>query len=171
MKHESSSSPATDVNWRRRQVLGGLLTTYTATLIPWAVAQPVPNDQQGAFMALSAILVGRKSLDNNLAQRFYDALVAEDTGFPAASSALLTLINEQRIDPMALQATLDTAHPALAPLPRRIVTAWYVGVVGDGSNARCLAYEDSLMSEVVKDKLVPPSYSYGAYGTWEDKPV
>jgi len=49
-----------------------------------------------------------------LAKRFYDGLIAEDNGFPEAAKALLALINEQQIDPMALQATLDNAHPALA---------------------------------------------------------
>lgn len=161
----------TGVDTRRRQMLGVLLTAYTASLIPWATGQPIENDERGAFLALSAILVGRESLNNGLARRLYDALIDQDAGFPKAASALLALVNQERIDPLMLQARLDASHPALAPLPRRIVTAWYVGVVGDGATARCVAYEDSLMSEVVKDKLVPPTYAYGAYGSWEGKPA
>ncbi len=159
------------VNERRRQILGGLLTAYTATLIPFAVAQPIENDEQGSFLALSAILVGRQSLDKALAKRFYDGLIAEDNGFAAAAKSLLTLINQQQLDPMALQAALDSAHPELARLPRRIVRAWYVGVVGEGINERCLAYENTLMNEVVKKELRPPTYAYGAPGSWSEPPT
>ncbi|HWL29875.1 MAG TPA: sugar dehydrogenase complex small subunit [Burkholderiaceae bacterium] len=167
----NQTSPGKPIDTRRRQVLGALLSAYTATLIPWAMAQPVRDDEEGVFLALSAILVGRESLNSGLARRLHDGLIDQDAGFPKGASALLSLIDEEHIDPMMLQARLDAAYPALAPLPRRIVTAWYVGVVGEGVAARCVAYEDSLMSEVVKDKLVPPTYAYGAYGSWEDKPA
>lgn len=159
------------IDARRRHVLGGLLGAYTSTLIPWAVAQPVESREQGAFVALSAILVGRKSLDQALAKRFYDALLAKDKNFPGAVGALLELINQQRIDPMDLQARLDSAHPELAPLPRRIVRAWYVGVVGEGIDEQCIAYENTLMNEVVKNELRPPTYAYGAPGSWSQPPA
>jgi hypothetical protein len=162
---------APKINTQRRMVLGGLLNAYTASLIPWALAQPVKSDEHGAFLAVSAILVGRQTLDTALGRRYYDALVADDAAFPAAINSLLSFIEHGQIDPMNLQAMLDANHLELAPLPRRIVTAWYTGVVGDGGNARCLAYENALMSEVVKDKLAPPTYAYGAYGSWESKPT
>ena len=40
------------------------------------------------YLALSAILVGRQSLDSAQAQRLYAALVADDPGFPTAAKAL-----------------------------------------------------------------------------------
>jgi hypothetical protein len=163
----------------RRRLLAGMLTAYTASLIPWAVAQPVTSSGQGAFIAVSAILLGRTSLDEASATRLYDALAADDPGFPAAVQALLTFINDGQIDPAQLQATLDQRQtalapplaPALAPLPRKIVTAWYLGVVGEGEQARCLAYETSLMTMVVGDRLRPPTYAYGSYGSWTSKPA
>ncbi len=87
----------------RRQLLGGLLGAYAASLIPWALAQPVADADRGAFLAVSAILTGRRSLDAAQAARLYDALVAEDPGFPEAARALLALINERRIAPLQLQ--------------------------------------------------------------------
>lgn len=156
---------------RRRLLLGGLLSAYTATLVPWALAQPVENDGQGAFMALSAILVGRQTLDAPLGKRLYEALSAQDPQFENRTKSVLALINTQHIDPMALQKALDAGHNDLAAIPRSIVAAWYVGVVGIGANARCIAYENALMNEIVDDKLRPPTYAYGAYGTWESKPA
>ncbi|HXD36138.1 sugar dehydrogenase complex small subunit [Rhodanobacter sp. FW102-FHT14D06] len=155
----------------RRRLLVGLLTAYTATLIPWALAQEVPDDQQGAFVAVSAILVGRPSLDAAQATRIYAALVADDAHFPADVQALLALINQRHIDPLRLQGVLDSEHSSLAPLPRRIMSAWALGVVGSGDGARCIAYESALDAVIVADVLKPPTYAYGTYGSWTGKPV
>lgn len=122
----------------RRRLLVGLLTAYTASLIPWALAQPAPQADRGAFMALSAILVGRQALDARQTARLYDALVADDAHFPADVQALLTLINQRQIAPGQLQNVLDTEQSPLAPLPRNIVGAWYLGVVGSGVSAAAL---------------------------------
>lgn len=155
----------------RRVLLFGLVSAYTATLVPWAMAQEAADADEGAFLALSAILVGRQSLDAAQAQRLYAALVEDDPGFPAAAKALLALIEERKIDPMQLQTILDDEKSPLVALPRRIVTAWYMGIVGEGTKARALAYETALNAQVVGDVLKPPTYSYGAYGSWTSKPI
>lgn len=155
----------------RRMLLGGLLSGYTASLIPWALAQPAADANRGAFLAISAVLVGRRTLDEALATRLYDALVADDPTFPAAASALLALVDARRIDPLQLQGLLDADRSALASLPRRIVTAWYLGVVGDGERARVVAFEAALNAVAVADVLKPPTYCYGVYGSWTKKPV
>lgn len=149
----------------------GLLSAYTASLIPWALAQPAADVGHGAFLAVSALLAGRQSLDAVQATRLYDALRADDPGFPAATRALLALLNERKIDPLQLQQVLDTEHSPLAALPRKIVTAWFMGIVGSGAQARCLAYETALNAVIVADKLKPPTYAYGVYGSWAKKPL
>lgn len=155
----------------RRRLLASLLSAYTASLIPWALAQPVADAERGAFAAVSAILAGRQSLDDVQATRLYDALAADDPGFPAAVRTLLALINEQKIDPLRLQKVLDAEHPAMAALPRKIVTAWFMGIVGSGEKAHCIAYETALNAVIVADVLKPPTYAYGVYGSWEKKPT
>ena len=155
----------------RRRLLAGLLTAYTASLIPWALAQPAPHADRSAFTALSAILVGRQALDAAQTARLYDALAAVHPNFAADVQALLTLINERHIDPLQLQATLDGEHSPLAPLPRSIVGAWALGVVGSGEDARCVAYETALNAVIVADVLKPPTYAYGTYGSWTSKPL
>lgn len=155
----------------RRRLLAGLLTAYTASLIPWALAQPAPRADLGAFTALSAILVGRQALDAAQTARLYDVLVAAHPNFAADVQALLALINERHIDPLQLQGVLDGEHSPLAPLPRQIVGAWALGVVGSGENARCVAYETALNAVIVADVLKPPTYAYGTYGSWTSKPL
>jgi hypothetical protein len=147
------------------------LSVKSASLIPWALAQPVADANRGAFVAVSAILAGRQALDEAQAKRLYDALVADDPGFPAAASALLALINQRSIDPLKLQAALDAERSPLAPLPRRIVTAWYLGVVGEDERARVVAFETALNAVAVADVLKPPTYCYGVYGSWTKKPA
>lgn len=159
--NDSPSNPG------RRTVLAGLLSLYAASLIPLAFAEPA----RGAFLTLSAMLAGRQPLDQRQAARLYDALSADDDGFGAGVQALLALVTQRRIDPLQLQPLLDAEHPALAPLPRKIVTAWYLGIVGSGERARCLAYETALNAALVADVLKPPTYAYGAYGSWAKKPA
>jgi hypothetical protein len=155
----------------RRRLLAGLLTAYTASLIPWALAQPVPHADRGAFTALSAILVGRQALDTAQATRLYDALAAAHPNFPADVQALLALINERHIEPLQLQGVLDGERSPLAPLPRSIMSAWALGVVGSGEGARCIVYETALNAVIVADVLKPPTYAYGVYGSWTVKPL
>ena len=155
----------------RRTVLAALLSVTTAALIPWALAEPVADAGSGAFLALSALIAGRQSLDAVQAKRLYTALSADDAAFPAAAQALLTLINERKLDIGALQKTLDDEKSPLAALPHKIATAWFAGIVGSGAKARCLAFETMLGAEMTADKLKLPSYSYGGYGSWTAKPA
>lgn len=155
----------------RRLLLFGLVSAYTASMIPWALAQEATDADNGAFLALSAILVGRPMLDAVQATRLYTELVADDPGFPNAAKALLDTIESRKIDPLQLQKILDDEKSPLSAVPRRIVTAWFMGIVGDGAMARCLAFETALNAETVADVLRPPTYAYGAYGSWVKKPT
>jgi hypothetical protein len=169
MKISDETAAAPDFS--RRTLLVALLSASTAALIPWALAEPVADAGSGAFLALSAILAGRQSLDATQAKRLYAALTADDAGFPAAAQSLLALINERKIDPLQLQKTLDDEKSPLATVPRRVATAWFMGIVGSGAKARCLAFETALNAQMVADVLKPPSYAYGAYGSWSKKPI
>lgn len=155
----------------RRCLLASLLTAYTASLIPWALAQPVDGPDHGAFVAASAIIAGRQTLDAQQAKRLYDALIADDKNFPTMVRELLTLIEQRKIDPLQLQQTLDREQSPLAGVPRKIAAAWFLGIVGAGAKARCLAYETALNAIIVSDVLKPPTYAYGAYGSWTTKPT
>lgn len=156
---------------RRRLLLAALLSAPAAALIPWALAEPVDNPEQGAFLGVSAVLAGRLALKPGLAKRLYAALLAQNAQFPGQVSALLALINEQGLNAANLQTALDFAQSPLAPLPRQIASAWFLGIVGAGETAVCVAYEEALNAAIVGDILKPPSYADGAYGSWASKPA
>lgn len=120
---------------------------------------------------MSAIIAGKQTLDPALAQRLYDALVVDDPKFPQAMQSLLAFVEASRIDPSALQKTLDDQKSSLAKLPASIASAWFLGIVGEGARARCIAYETALNAVIVADVLKPPTYAYGAYGSWSSKPL
>lgn len=166
---EAARVPAAD-DPRRRDVLAGLLAASAASLIPPAVATPAADAARDAFLAASKVLTGRSSLDPADASRLYDALLAEDPQFAAGVQALAKTLDRRKIDLLELQHVLDNEHSPLAALPRKIVTAWYTGIVGAGEKARCITYETALMNVVVSDQLRPPSYCYGAPGSWVEKP-
>jgi hypothetical protein len=155
----------------RRTLLTGLTVTCLFTYVPWVLAQPSDAAPREAFMAVSRILTGRPILDADQAARLYEALVADAPGFPADVQALRTFIDERKIDPTQLQSTLDAEQSPLTAVPRSIVKAWYTGIVGEAERARCVTFETSLMHVAVADRLNPPSYCYGSYGSWMDKPA
>jgi Membrane bound FAD containing D-sorbitol dehydrogenase len=155
----------------RRTLLTGLTATYLFSYFPAVIAQPADAAPRDAFMAVSRILTGRPTLDPDQAARLYEALVADAPGFPADVQALRSFLDERKIDPIQLQSTLDAEQSPLTAVPRSIVKAWYTGIVGEAERARCITFETSLMHVAVADRLNPPSYCYGSYGSWMDQPV
>ncbi|MDR3529226.1 MAG: sugar dehydrogenase complex small subunit [Rhodopila sp.] len=155
----------------RRALLATALAAYASTSVRWASAAPAGDRGQDAFLAASKFLTGRSSLDPQQAARLYDALTSADPQFSAGVQALTALIDQQKVDPLNLQQMLDGQHAAFAALPKKIATAWYIGVVGDDENAKAVTFETSLMSVITSDYLKPPSYCYGAYGSWVGKPT
>jgi hypothetical protein len=155
----------------RRGVLIGLTATYLFSHVPSAIAQPADAAPREAFMAVSRILTGRPTLDADQAARLYEALVADAPGFAADVQALRSFIDERKVDPAQLQSTLDAEQSPLTAVPRNIVKAWYTGIVGEAERARCITFETSLMHVAVADRLNPPSYCYGSYGSWMDQPA
>ena len=155
----------------RRCILIGLTATYLFSYVPPAVAQPADAGARDAFMAVSRILTGRSALDPDQAARLYEALVADAPGIAADVQALRSFIEERKIDPAQLQQVLDAEQSPLTAVPRSIVKAWYTGIVGEAERARCVTFETSLMHVAVADRLNPPSYCYGSYGSWMDQPA
>jgi hypothetical protein len=159
-----------DARWPpRRTVLAGIVGGFAAALIPRALSVS-PDAEPASFLALSAFLVGRGKLDAQQAQRLFDALKSDDPKFPAAIRDLLAYVNARKPDPMQLQQMLDEEKSPLAAVPRAIASAWWLGIVGTGDNARCLAFEKALNAQLVADVLKPPTYAYGPHGSWSGKP-
>ncbi|WP_455926366.1 sugar dehydrogenase complex small subunit [Pseudomonas putida] len=154
----------------RRTLLKALLGAWTAAQIPFALAAPIDNPAQGDFLALSALIAGQQALDAGLAAALQQALSDLHPDFADQVSQLLALIEARHLDAATLQATLDTEQSPLAVIPRAIARGWFMGIVGSGAQARCIAYEQALNAQIVRDVLQPPSYALGGYGSWTAKP-
>jgi len=51
-----------------------------------------------------------------------------------------------------------------------VLSAWYLGKVGEGAHARVVSYENALMFDAVSDVLVIRSYCSNRPGYWAAKP-
>jgi hypothetical protein len=173
--HEPDTGHAVP-NSGRRLLLASILASYASSFIPWPLANaqaavPVTAAAPEAFFIVSRAITGRATLDAVQANRLYAGLVATVPLFATQLTALAAFIAGNPSAANQLQASLDAANVPFAKLPRQIATAWYVGVVGTGAAARCVTYETSLMNVVVSDRLKPPSYAYGPYGSWGRNPL
>ena len=153
----------------RRTVLGGLAALCLTGATSPSGAQTTGFED--AFLSVSKLLTGRSALDSGHAKLLRDALIVEDPGFPGAVRALADWISARQTGAGELQRVLDAEKSPFAYLPRRIVKAWYTGVVGEGARERCISFETSLMHQLVADKLAPPSYCYGPAGAWVQAPA
>jgi hypothetical protein len=172
-QHPDSSLPIS-----RRTLLNGAALAGTALFVGGAgmLAMPLADAADAApaapagFLKLSEFLTGGQGLDGALAARFQATLSRQDPGFDAAVGAL-----EQYVATTA-PATIDDllARPDLAvPLRKtitQIVSAWYLGIVGEDEHAELVSYADALMYRPTRDVLVVPTYG-GGPDSWGPKPT
>ena len=158
----------------RRRLLQGMGVLAATTLIPTGVfpayaSSAISND----FIKISIFLTGRDKLSADYSIALYSALTKFDSAFPAKLSHLCAYIDANSIKAADLKTRLnaDQAVADLVALPGLLLTGWYLGIVGSGDNAVCVAYVDALANKEVADVLRPPSYAYGAYGSWSAKPA
>ena len=138
---------------------------------PRVFAQQARQNADSEFLQLSKLLCGRPDLDAELASRLSAALSATHQGFPAQVTACASFARQHGIASVdKLAAALDAQDKQLASVLRTILSAWYTGVVGDGPQAKVIAYGEALMFSVVGDVLPPPSYCRAAPGYWTAKP-
>jgi len=133
-----------------------MIGSLFAAIDPSAALRAATADTFGHFMRVSRVLTARQDLDPEIGRRLYDALCASDAGFAGRAVAL----------------PLDEAGAAAdRPTSKAILDAWYLGVAGRGLQAVCITYVAALMNQTVADVLNPPTYAYGRYGSWADKPT
>jgi hypothetical protein len=122
------------------------------------------------FTAVSTILTGKADADPALALALYHALREATPGFDAALPALRAALEQGTGHGMDGRLAFgEEGKPQLA-LSQAILQAWFLGVAGKGARATCVAYVDALANRAVAATLAPPSYSYGALGTWQARP-
>jgi hypothetical protein len=174
--HLTTDGEPPSPNATRRLLLAGILSSYVCSYVslPSAFAG-VPAEAASKasenFLALSRQLTGHAQLDALQADRLYAAFLSIEPGFEAQLRQLVDFIAAGQLEAHTLQAALDEQKSTFAKLPSSIASGWYVGVVGSGKAARCVTYETSLMYLTVADRVKPPSYAYGPYGSWGRNPL
>lgn len=131
-----------------------MLTTFFSVALPSMVAHAATDDFPH-FMDVSRRLTGFDSLDASFGRRLYAALSADVATFHDDLA---------RLDPADEQGLAQSA------LAKPMLTGWFRGQVGSGRKSQCIAYVPTLENRVVADILRPPSYAYGAYGSWRTRP-
>jgi len=126
------------------------------------------DDAVASFTQLSEFLTGY-TLDPVLGARFLAALKKRDAELDANMAALSALIKQSGVPNMDGFLALSGTDPALMKTATKIVSAWYLGVVGEPENAELITYADSLMYRPTKGLLTIPSYGPGP-NAWGPKP-
>ncbi|WP_175691207.1 sugar dehydrogenase complex small subunit [Burkholderia anthina] len=153
--------------------LAGILGIAYRDRLPSALAQggsTATDADFGAFIRLSQYLTGKTALDMELGRAIYAGLVGDNADFRRHVADLNAFVTGSETPAGALQAVLDDSRAAFADVPRRVMSGWYLGVVGAGKNARAVAYEQALMYPPVADVIVMPSYARGVPGYWSVPP-
>lgn len=161
----------------RRQMLGGFIAAAAVQVLPWAKAADVlaganaSSAATPAFTALSRYLTERDDLNASLAARMQAALQSLNTEFSAQADVLWQWVDSGKVTLAELNTRLKAEKPELVAIPGQIMQAWYMGIAGSGTKTRVVAYEYALNAQTVADKLKPPTYAYGSYGSWSSNPT
>ncbi|SQJ20772.1 Membrane bound FAD containing D-sorbitol dehydrogenase [Serratia rubidaea] len=157
---------------RRRLVLGsaGLLAAGVLAqnlLGRAALAVPDAASLPDAFLTVSRSLTGMPLPDPQLAQRLYQALLPRFPQLNPLLDALATLLQQHGTqDGAALQQQLKQHAAPLTRLYHALIGGWYLGVIGDAARPECIAFENIVSYQLVRDSLTPPSYCPGEPNFW-----
>ena len=168
-KQTQTQTPA---GFSRRNLLRGSvalgLTALVTGVMPWqsVLAAQVSSDD---FVALSQFLVSRP-VNPVLAARYFAALDKRAPNFSTNAIALKQLIEARgykHVDEYLTQPEPDASLKATAT---SIISAWYLGIVGEPADAELVAYSQALMYQPTHGILIIPTYG-GGPATWGAKPA
>lgn len=127
------------------------------------------SQQQRDFLALSLLLTAKATLNSRTSVRTYAALSAQVIEFEKQSADLWQFAQSQQIkDVDALDAAV-ASNADLSKVLHQIISAWYLGVVGNVTQGQVIAFEQALMFDPVRDAVVVPTYCRAAPGYWVTK--
>ncbi|PQZ95561.1 MULTISPECIES: sugar dehydrogenase complex small subunit [Pseudomonas] len=155
----------------RRSLLRGSVTlglgALVSGLMPWQSAMAAAQSEAD-FIALSQFLVSR-TVNPVLAARYYAALDKRAPNFSTNAIALKQLIGERGLSHVDDYLAIADADPSLKATATSIISAWYLGIVGEPADAELVAYSEALMYRPTHGTLIIPSYG-GGPASWGPKP-
>lgn len=122
------------------------------------------------FLRLSEFVTGGSPLSAGLATRYLAALTKSDTAFAAAAQALHQHVASHKFSHVDDLLAVPDLDPALRATAAQIVSAWYLGVVGEDADAVLISYANALMYRPTAGILDIPTYGSGP-DSWGTKPV
>ena len=158
-----NNAPENGTGFSRRDLIKGLTSAMVATTLlgfPFlthaekatAEASPVIF---GQFYLVSQAVTEHKNLSEGASAQIFNALFRGQPDFPLQVSKLHALVNSNQT---AKQLQAVAKQQGLGDLVTNIVTAWYTGSVGHGTDSILIAYKDALMYRPVSDGLIVPTY-------------
>lgn len=166
IKQDTDTSAPSSSRRRFMQQAGALTAAGAAvTVMPlshaWAASSQARVE---SFQKLSAFLVSR-DLDPILGERYYAGLAKYVPDFDTQIASLSEFVATNKLANMDAFMAAPQVPAALKAFANKVVTAWYLGIVGDDTHAELVAYADALMYAPTKGILTVPSYGPGP-DTW-----
>jgi hypothetical protein len=159
---------------RRKVLLATVANMLAGVFMPGLSSQAIaaPAESEGdRFLRVSRVLTGKSDLDPAIAARTLDAMTARDAQFATRFMALAKAVDSAGLHDLTdFERTAIAADPALKQTAVEIVSAWYLGVVGEGETAKLVTYEDALMFRPTRDVTAPPATGGSEFGSWSAKP-
>lgn len=165
---------------RRRLLTGtaGLLVAGILTqVLPGKLALAAPPlaaaiAPSASFNAISVKLTGIEQPDALLSQRLYSWLHDHFPQLDSQLDTLSTLLQQQPAANGSSLLTLLSSQPkAINDLYQALVSGWYLGVVGPLPRPQCIAFENIVSYQLLRDSLLPPSYAPGQPNFWTQPPA
>lgn len=152
---------------------GTAIAALASTPMSWLPRAQAADSAAGvasaAFLRVSMFVTGQYDLDQQTSSRFFAALSRRDAAFAAKIDALLAHVDQAKFDNMDAFLAATPADAALLATATSVVSAWYLGIVGDAADAELITYADALMYRPTRGILAVPTYGPGPLA-WGARP-
>lgn len=158
-----NNATANGTGFSRRELLKGLTSAMVATTLlgfPFLSQAEKETATQspvifGQFYLVSQAITEHKNISEGSSAQIFNAFHRSQPDFAAQVSKLHALVRPGQ-SAKALQEAAK--QNGLGELVTSIVTAWYTGTVGHGTDSILISYKDALMYRPVSDGLIVPTY-------------
>ena len=143
-------------------LVGGL--TVLAPVPPMSAPAAVLDEFSTRFMELSSLLIPHR-LNDAIGARIGAAMHALNASLPDQMTQLLAIAKKKNAK-IVEDFFPDVPEGPLKETALAIISAWYLGVVTDASDAEVFAYEFALMYGPTSDVMTIPSYAISGPNGW-----
>lgn len=161
------------LNMQRRDLLKGsvalAVTTLAAGALPLHSVFAANTSAVDAFTQLSSFLVS-ESVNPVLSQRYYVELDKRNPNFADQVAALNKVVADQGYKHVDDYLAAPNPDADLKKIAGKIISAWYLGIVGEAADSVLISYADAMMYQPTHATLIIPTYAAGP-DTWGPKPA